>query len=133
MESHINISIDIDRCINSKNQYDFAIVVQKFFNKKYMYSNNNWYKFNDKNNEYILDNKGYNLSQDIKNNITNIFLERAEFWNQKSLNEKDENLISDYKLNSCMLHNCADRILNSKNDRFINNIIQECKSLFTIE
>lgn len=124
-------SIDIDRCINSKNQYDFAIVVQKYFKTRYLYTNQNWYQYNEKTNEYILDNKGFNLLQDIKNNITNIFLLRAEYWNQRSLNEKDENLISDYKQNSYLLHTCAERILNSKNDRFINNIIQECKSLFT--
>ena len=123
-------SIDIDRCINSKNQYDFAIVVQKHLKYKYQYLNNNWYQFNEKNNEYVLDNKGFNLSQDIKNNVSALFQERAEFWNQKSLNEKDTNLISDYKLKSCLLHNCVDRILNSKNDRFLHNILQECKSLF---
>jgi hypothetical protein len=124
-----NFYIDIDRCTNIKKEFDYAILVHKCFQNKYEYSNNEWFII--QNNEKIKDIKTENLQNDIKNIISDIFVERSKYWEMQGKKEKDENIKSDYEIKCSMLMNSANKI--KTNQIFIKNIIKECKSFFNNE
>lgn len=120
------LASDIDRCINSKKEYDYAVLIFKCLGHKYYYDNN-WYFKNTKE----LDSKNETLSYDIQHYITDIFLKRSTFWeNQKNL-EQDNNLKSDYELKSNLLIKTANKL--KTNPLFVKSIIKECKGFFIIK
>jgi hypothetical protein len=122
------INIDIDRCINSKKEYDYAILVYNFFKNKYIYKTNEWYILSEKNE--IKDHKAENFFIDIKKEISNLFILRSEYWESCIKMEKDENIQSDYKIKSSLLIITAQKI--QTNNIFIKNIIKESKIFFNI-
>jgi hypothetical protein len=124
-----NFHIDIDRCTNIKKEFDYAILVHKCFKNKYEYSNNEWFII--ENNQKRKDIKTENLQNDIKNIISDIFVERSKYWEMQGKKEKDENIKSDYEIKCSMLMNSANKI--KTNQIFIKNIIKECKSFFNNE
>lgn len=121
-----NYQIDIDRCINIKKEFDYAILVHKCFQNKYSYFNNEWFII--ENNDKKKDLKTESFQNDIKNIISDIFIERSKYWINKAKEESDENIKSDYELKSSMLMNSANKI--KTNQIFVKHIIKECKSFF---
>ena len=130
MEYYLNnFTVDIDRCINTKSEYDYAILVHKCFKEKYYYENNEWFIINE-NKEKIKDIKSESLNNDIKEIITNILVCRSEYWEKLAKNEEDQNIQSDYYIKSNLFINCANKV--KTNQQFVRNIIKECKSFFYI-
>ena len=124
-----NYRIDIDRCINTKSEYDFAILIHKCFKEKYYYENNEWFILNE-NKEKIKDIKSESLTNDITDFIGTLIHKRSEYWDILSKKEIDENIQSDYYIKSNLLINSATKI--KTNQTFVKNIIKECKTFFYI-
>tara|TARA_Y100000385_G_scaffold158739_1_gene164567 strand:+ start:187 stop:555 length:369 start_codon:yes stop_codon:yes gene_type:complete len=113
----------IDACITNNTDYDIAKVIHKILKDKYKYIENNmWEYFDDISNKWIIDIKNKNLKNAIKNDVCKEFIQRSIYWaNQtKTVNSKTD-------IMSSKLLFIGNKM---KDDKYISNIIKECKQFF---
>ena len=113
----------IDACITSNTDYDIANVIHKILIDKYKYiENNTWEYFDDISNKWNIDIKNKNFKNAIKNDVCKEFIQRSIYWaNQtKTVNSKTD-------IMSSKLLFIGNKM---KDDKYISNIIKECKQFF---
>jgi hypothetical protein len=121
MSNSINEYIDI--CIGSNgSHYDVSKVIYEFTKNKFVYCGNNIWKY-----DLVIDDKTILLKNEIKSNVINGFIERAKYWDDKSIIEKDINISNDFKFKSSVLLKIANKL---KDPKFIVCIIKELKQFF---
>ncbi len=126
MSNSINEYIDI--CIGSNgSHYDVSKVIYELIKDKFIYCGKNIWKYNDNNNNFIIDEKQYQLRQELKSNIINNFILRSNYWDDKSIIQNDINISLNYQLKSSILLQIANKL---KDDKYINCIIKELKQFF---
>ena len=117
------MEIIIDACITCNTDYDIANVIHKILKNKYKYIENNmWEYFDDISNKWNIDIKKKNLKNAIKNDVCKEFIQRSIYWaNQtKTVNSKTD-------IMSSKLLFIGNKM---KDDKYISNIIKECKQFF---
>jgi hypothetical protein len=113
----------IDACITSNTDYDIANVIHKILKDKYKYiENNTWEYFDDITNKWYIDIKNKNLKNAIKNDICKEFIQRSIYWANKTKTVNSKTDIMSSKL--LFIGN------KMKDDKYISNIIKECKQFF---
>jgi hypothetical protein len=122
MDNTINDYIDI--CIGSNgSHYDVSKVIYEVIKNKFKYMGKNIWKYNDE----IVDDKNNYLKNELKSNISNVFIVRGCFWDDKAINETNINKSMDYKLKSSILLQIAGKL---KDPKYIISIIKELKQFF---
>ena len=123
-----NLDEYIDICIGSNgSHYDVSKVIYELIKDKFIYCGKNIWKYNDNNNNFIIDEKQYYLRQELKSNIINNFILRSNYWDDKSIIQNDINISLNYQLKSSILLQIANKL---KDDKYINRIIKELKQFF---
>lgn len=123
-----NLDEYIDICIGSNgSHYDVSKVIYELIKDKFIYCGKNIWKYNDNNNNFIIDEKQYQLRQELKSNIINNFILRSNYWDDKSIIQNDINISLNYQLKSSILLQIANKL---KDDKYINCIIKELKQFF---
>jgi hypothetical protein len=123
-----NLDEYIDICIGSNgSHYDVSKVIYELIKDKFIYCGKNIWKYNDNNNNFIIDEKQYYLRQELKSNIINNFILRSNYWDDKSIIQNDINISLNYQLKSSILLQIANKL---KDDKYINCIIKELKQFF---
>lgn len=113
----------IDACITSNTDYDIANVIHKILKDKYKYiENNTWEYFDDISNKWNIDIKNKNLKNAIKNDVCKEFIQRSIYWANKTKTVNSKTDIMSSKL--LFIGN------KMKDDKYISNIIKECKQFF---
>lgn len=113
----------IDACITSNTDYDIANVIYKILKDKYKYiENNTWEYFDDISNKWHIDIKNKNLKNAIKNDVCKEFIQRSIYWANKTKTVNSKTDIMSSKL--LFIGN------KMKDDKYISNIIKECKQFF---
>lgn len=113
----------IDACITSNTDYDIANVIHKILKDKYKYiENNTWEYFDDISNKWHIDIKNKNLKNAIKNDVCKEFIQRSIYWANKTKTVNSKTDIMSSKL--LFIGN------KMKDDKYISNIIKECKQFF---
>jgi len=113
----------IDSCITRNTDYDIANVIHKILKDKYKYiENNTWEYFDDITNKWYIDIKNKNLKNAIKNDICKEFIQRSIYWANKTKTVNSKTDIMSSKL--LFIGN------KMKDDKYISNIIKECKQFF---
>jgi hypothetical protein len=113
----------IDACITSNTDYDIANVIHKILKDKYKYiENNTWEYFDDISNKWNIDIKNKNFKNAIKNDVCKEFIQRSIYWANKTKTINSKTDIMSSKL--LFIGN------KMKDDKYISNIINECKQFF---
>lgn len=113
----------IDACITSNTDYDIANVIYKILKDKYKYiENNTWEYFDNISNKWHIDIKNKNLKNAIKNDVCKEFIQRSIYWANKTKTVNSKTDIMSSKL--LFIGN------KMKDDKYISNIIKECKQFF---
>jgi len=113
----------IDTCITSNTDYDIANVIHKILKDKYKYiENNTWEYFDDISNKWNIDIKNKNFKNAIKNDVCKEFIQRSIYWANKTKTVNSKTDIMSSKL--LFIGN------KMKDDKYISNIIKECKQFF---
>jgi hypothetical protein len=113
----------IDACITSNTDYDIANVIHKILKDKYKYiENNTWEYFDDISNKWNIDIKNKNFKNAIKNDVCKEFIQRSIYWANKTKTINSKTDIMSSKL--LFIGN------KMKDDKYISNIIKECKQFF---
>jgi hypothetical protein len=118
-------SIDdyIDICIGSNgSHYDVSKVIYEFTKDKFSYCGKNIWKYNS-----IIDDRLYYLKTEITSNVSNGFILRAQYWEDKGAKEPDINKSNDYKFKSSVLLKIANKL---KDTKYLLCIIKELKQFF---
>lgn len=113
----------IDTCITCNTDYDIANTIYKILKDKYKYiENNTWEYLDEISNKWQTDIKNKNLKNVIKNDVCKEFIQRSIYWaNQtKTVNSKTD-------IMSSKLLFIGNKM---KDDKYISNIIKECKQFF---
>tara|TARA_B110000259_G_scaffold180229_1_gene220706 strand:+ start:6692 stop:7093 length:402 start_codon:yes stop_codon:yes gene_type:complete len=123
--NEINKLIDNITCDIS--DYNITILISSIFKNKYKYvGNNKWIYYN--NNEKIWQNdiKNKKLIHDINIDITNLILNRINYYNElKNLNIHDIDKYNNYEIINNKLLIIINKLHNKK---YLNSIIKEAKS-----
>ena len=113
----------IDTCITNNTDYDIANAIYKILKNKYKYiENNSWEYFDMNNDEWYKDIKNNRLKYSIKNDICKEFIKRSIFWANKTNTINSKTDVMSSKL--LFIGN------KMKDDKYISNIIKECKQFF---
>ena len=113
----------IDACITCNTDYDIANAIHKILIDKYKYiENNTWEYFDDISNKWNIDIKNKNFKNAIKNDVCKEFIQRSIYWANKTKTVNSKTDIMSSKL--LFIGN------KMKDDKYISNIIKECKQFF---
>lgn len=125
-----NINNYIDQSNNHLTHYDVALIVYKVFKQYYRYiGNNNWEYFDKIENIWKKDNKKKKLKFDIKTIIADLFINRALYWYNASLNVCDINTENHVNFMAQKMIRASNKI---KNDIFVSTVIKEATAFFDI-
>jgi hypothetical protein len=117
----------VDDC-PTNTSYDVSKVFYELYNYKYKYiSKNQWYKYDDELNEWVLDENCQSLKKDISNDLRKIFIDRCFFYWNKMSRTTDNTLKNEYDLKGTL---ASEVFLNLRRPIFINDVITESKCLF---
>jgi hypothetical protein len=110
----------IDSSAFNNSDYEIASILYELFKNDFRYSNNNWEYY--KQNCWNIDNKNNILRDTLKNKACTYFINRSIFWAEKTkqINSKEDILSTKLLFIGT----------NFKNDKYISNIIKECKQFF---
>lgn len=120
----------IDCCIGTNgSHYDISLTIYEILKNKYRYSGNKlWDYYDNTENTWKNDEKNQRLKYDIRNVVSNNFVIRSVYWENKSTeNNININISNDHKLRSARLLQCSFKL---KDDKFILTIIKEARQLF---
>jgi len=111
----------IDGCITNNSDYDIANVIYISLKNNFRYIENNVWEYLEDNKWYI-DKKNEKLKNAIKTIVCKYFIERSIFWAKKTekVNSKSDIISSKLLFIGTKL----------KEDKYISNIIKECKQFF---
>jgi hypothetical protein len=123
--NEINKLIDNITCDIS--DYNIAILISSIFKNKYKYiGNNKWNYYNYSEKIWLIDTKNKKLIHDINTNITNLILNRINYYNElKNLNIHDIDKYNNYEIINNKLLIIINKLHNKK---YLNSIIKEAKS-----
>lgn len=115
-----NITIDIS-------DYNIAILISALLKNKYKYiGNNKWQYYNSETNIWLNDTKNKRLIEYINTNITNVILNRINYYNElKNNNIENIDNFNNYDIINNKLLNIINKMHNKK---YLNSIIKEAKS-----
>jgi len=117
----------VDDC-PTNTSYDVSKVFYELYNYKYKYiSKNQWYKYDDELNEWVLDENCQSLKKDISNDLRKVFIDRCFFYWNKMSRTTDNALKNEYDLKGTL---ASEVFLNLRKPTFINDVITESKCLF---
>ena len=110
----------IDTAAFNNSDYEIASILYELFKTEFRYFNNNWeyYEYNI----WMIDNKNNKLKDTLKNKACSYFIKRSIFWAEKT---QQINSIEDIMSTKLLFIGT-----NFKNDKYISNIIKECKQFF---
>jgi|TARA_B110000093_G_scaffold35434_1_gene36920 hypothetical protein len=123
--NEINKLIDNITCDIS--DYNIAILISSIFKNKYKYiGNNKWNYYNYSEKIWLIDTKNKKLIHDINTNITNLILNRINYYNElKNINIDDIDKYNNYDI----INNKLLLIINKLHTKkYLNSIIKEAKS-----
>ena len=126
MNNTLNEYIDICICSNGSH-YDVSKVIYELIKDKFFYCGKNIWKYNNNNNNLIIDEKLNYLKNEIKTTVINTFILRGNYWDNKALIEPNINISNDYKIKSSLLLQIAN---NLKDNKYLGHIIKELKQFF---
>lgn len=110
----------IDSAAFNNSDYEIASILYELFKNDFRYVDNNWEYY--ENNIWIIDNKNNKLKDVLKNKACSCFINRSIFWAEKT---KQINSIEDIMSTKLLFIGT-----NLKNEKYISNIIKECKQFF---
>lgn len=115
-----NITIDIS-------DYNIAILISEILKNKYKYTGNNkWVYYNLDENKWLNDKQNKKLINDINFNITNLILNRINYYNDlKTHYINDIDKYNNYEIINKKLLFIINKLNNKK---YINSIIKEVRS-----
>lgn len=120
----------IDNCNIKLSHYDMAFVLSKIFNNKYRYlGKKKWEYYDDDDIIWKDDENKKHIINDIKYNLSNMFVKRSSYWLDLSLKEKCVDLEILYKIKSNKLLIAANYL---NDDKYISIVIKEATSFFDI-
>jgi hypothetical protein len=123
-----NIDNLIDNCVSYNNHMEIAILIHSILKNKYKYIGNNIWEYQD---EVTLiwckDKNNIKFKDSINTIVCNEFINKSLLWLDKYNNECNSEIKYIYK---CRYDSIIDIIVNFKNKKYINNIINECKQYF---
>lgn len=122
----------IDCCISTHgSHYDISLTVFEILKNKYRYiGSNNWEYYDNITNKWLIDDKIDRFKYDIRNIVSNYFVTRSIYWDEKSKeNSNNINISIDHQLRSVRLLQCS---LKLKDNKYILTLIKEAKQLFNI-
>jgi hypothetical protein len=126
-----NIISLIDLAICSEgNTYDIAKVVKEIYKDEYKIINKNWYKYDINSQKWIKIIEGLNLRNSLSEHIHKKFQERSIYFNNLLMNTTDEGQKNLYNKKA---QSALKISLKLKNSGFKDNVMKECKYLFTDE
>jgi P4 family phage/plasmid primase-like protien len=122
----------IDKCIGSNGaHYDVAKVVHAMYKDRYRFAmKDTWYLYNVHLHRWIRSREGLKLRNILSIEVCQKFMDRATYWNIESTRTTDDENKSKFQERNKKLLEIA---LKLKNTSFKNNIMTECKALFTDE
>jgi hypothetical protein len=122
----------IDCCIGTHgSHYDISLTIFEILKNKYRYiGSNNWEYFDNISNKWLIDDKIDRFKYDIRNIVSNYFVTRSIYWDEKSKEDAGNiNISIDHQLRSVRLLQCS---LKLKDNKYILTLIKEAKQLFNI-
>lgn len=132
-DDNILINQYIDCCIGTNgSHYDISLTIYEILKNKYRYiGTNNWEYYDYCDDIWKTDDKNDRFKYDIRNIVSNYFIERSIYWDKKSKEEKDNcNISIDHQLRSVRLLQYS---LKLKDNKYILTIIKEAKELFIFQ
>lgn len=126
-----DINISIDNCNHHLTHFDIANILFKIFKNKYRYiGNKKWEYYDQTNKAWVLDNKTLKLKSDIKNVVSEYFIQRSLYWHNKSTTDvHDISQEIHAKMMSVKMINATYKL---KSDPFVNVVIKESQSFFDL-
>ncbi len=121
----------IDRCSSNITAYDISIIVHRVFKDKYRYKGKSNWEYLDESGVWLQDKSSTKLRNDIKSNISNLFLQRYLYWYDQCVNNGGTDI--NENIQSHMMANKMLKIsLKLKTNNFISTVIKEAKAFFDI-
>ena len=117
----------IDNITSDISDYNIAILISEILKNKYKYvGNNKWIYYNLDENRWLNDIKNKKLINDINFNITNLVLNRINYYNNlKTYYINDIDKYNNYEIINKKLLFIINKLNNKK---YINSIIKEVRS-----
>lgn len=117
----------IDNITTDISDYNIAILISSILKNKYKYiGNNKWIYYDYSENIWLIDKKNKKLVNDINYNITNLILNRINYYDElKKYNIDDNDKYNNYEIINKKLLFIINK-LNTK--KYINSIIKEVRA-----
>lgn len=120
----------IDFCFNNKGSpFDVAQVARLVLRHKFRYKGDNVWETLDPNNDWVVDNNRTQLEMAIKVEVCQVFMERALYWQERSMCEDVSEKID------CQIrcHKLLEISLKISKDKFLKDVTKELRGFLSVD
>lgn len=122
----------VDICINTKGAVsDVAMVGAKLLRDKFRYAGDNTWEYkSDDGQTWILDDNREKVEMAIKVDVCQVFMERALFWQDRSIGDTEISEKVDCQLRSQFILQIC---LKFRKDKFVRDVLKELRAFLVVD